>query len=227
MPSNIAHRRAAKAARRKKALASRRAAEPVSLADKVRQLAAAPLHCCLMHGDGSDSGMTSVILARVTETGGMAVAAFLIDTFALGIKDVVFRPMEPSDFDDFLAEAQAAAPLTPVDPSHARKLVRSAAAYAASIGLRAPRGFASIELFFGNVRAEDCAKEFVFGRDGKPFYVVSPFETPEQVAKRLDRLSDRLGPDGFVAEIPISDDIVLTNAPEEPEGRGEIQPNAA
>src|SRR5207253_3762446 len=51
MASPIAHRRAAKAARRKQVLASRRAAEPVSLADKVRRATVWPLHRCLLHDD--------------------------------------------------------------------------------------------------------------------------------------------------------------------------------
>jgi hypothetical protein len=202
MASNIAHRRAAKAARPKKVLTSRRASEPASLADNIKRLAGAPLHCCLLHREEAETGIGSVFLARKVETGEVALAAFLIDTFALGVKDVFFHRMESSDFDDFLSGAGAAAPIVPVDPAFARKLIRSAAAYAASIGLRGPRDFAAIERFFGDNRAEDCTEEFVFGRNGKPLYVVGPTETARQVASRVNRLVERLGPDCFNFAIP-------------------------
>jgi hypothetical protein len=203
MAPNIAHRRAAKAARRKKLLASRRAAEPVSLAERVRRLATGELHCCLMQ---REAGINSVFLARETDTGEIAVAAFLVDAFALGIKDVFFRAMQPSDFEAFLSAALDAAQVAPVEPSYARKLVRDAAAYAGSLGLRPPREFAAIERFFGDVRAEDCAETFVFGRDGRPFYVVGSTETTRQVANRLQHLAEQLGPEGFDFVIPEEDE---------------------
>jgi hypothetical protein len=203
MAPNIAHRRAAKAARRKKLLASRRAAEPVSLADRVRRLATGQLYWCLMQ---QEAGINSVFLAREAQTGEIALAAFLVDAFALGIKDVFFNVMQPTDFKEFLGIAQHAAPVTPVEPSYARKLVREAAAYAATLGLRPPRQFASIEPFFGDVRAEDCVETFVFGRDGKPFYVVGPTETARQVATRLQHLAEQLGPEGFDFVIPEEDE---------------------
>ncbi len=202
MAPNIAHRRAAKTVRRKKLLASRRAAEPVSLAERVRRLATGQLRCCLMQ---QEAGIKSVFLARETHTGEIALAAFLVDAFALGIKDVFFSVMQPSEFEAFLSAAQDAAPAVPVDPSYARKLVRNAAAYAATLGLRPPRQFVSIERLFGDVRAEDCAETFVFGRDGKPFYVIGPTETARQVANRLQHLADQLGPEGFDVVIPEED----------------------
>ena len=78
-------------------------------------------------------------------------------------------------------------------------------AYAASLGLRPHRGFAAIEQLFGDVRAEDCRETFAFGHDGKPLYVVGPTESTEQVVRRLGRLADRLGPEGFDFVIPTDD----------------------
>ena len=202
MGSNMVHQRAAKAARRKKVLAGRRSAEPVSLAEKVRRLAAAPLLCCLLHRDEAETGISSIFLARVLGAGEIALAAFLIDMLALGIKDVFFRRMDRSDFEIFVAEAETAAPVMSVAPPYARKLVGSAAAYGASIGLRPPRDFAAIERFFGDIRAVDCAEEFAFGQNGRPLYVVGPSETARQVAGRVKRLVEQLGPDGFDFQIP-------------------------
>ena len=203
MVPNVARRRAAKTARRKKLLSSRRTSEPVSLADRVRRLATGKLYCCLMQ---REAGINSIFLARETQTGEIALAAFLVDAFALGIKDVFFSAMQPSDLAAFLSAARDAAAVVPVDPSYARKLMREAAAYAATLGLHPPRQYVAIERFFGDVQAEDCAETFVFGRDGKPFYVVGPTETPRQVASRLQRLAEQLGPEGFDFVIPREDE---------------------
>src|SRR5271170_2928380 len=146
MASNIAHRRAAKAAHRRKLLNTRReAATPVSLAEKVRRLATGPLHRCLIQPEMFETGIGTVVLARRAETGEIAMAAFLVDVFSLGIKDVVFQVIEPSQFETYIAMGHEAAPFSAVDPSYARKLLRDAAAYAASLGLRPYRGFAAIE----------------------------------------------------------------------------------
>jgi hypothetical protein len=206
MRVNVARRRAAKAVRRRQVLAQRRkAAVPVSLAEKVRCFAGRPLYRCLLHGDPNVSGIATVFLTREAETGQIAMAAFLVDTYALGIKDVVFRLMEPSDFDQFIAMACVAEPVIRVEPSYARKLVREARAYAASLGLRPPRNFAAVEQLFGDVRADVCTETFTFGYEGKPFYVVGPTETAGQVAKRLGTLVERLGLSGFDVMIPLDD----------------------
>jgi hypothetical protein len=209
MASNIAHRRAAKAARRRKLLNTRRAAAtPVSLAEKVRRLATGPLHRCLIQPEMFESGIGTVILARQAATGEIAMATFLVDVFSIGIKDLMFELIEPSEFEFYVATMHQAAPFHPVDPSYARKLLRDAAAYAASLGLRPYRGFAAIEQLFGDVRAEDCIDEFAFGLEGRPVYMPGPTEGVAQVERRLGHLMDRPGPDGFDVMIPTEEDEV-------------------
>src|SRR5712691_7142570 len=99
MAANIAHRRAAKAVRRKQVLAARRTAQPVSLADKIRRAAAWPLYRCLLHDDIVEGGIGTIFLARRSPDGELALAAFLVDLFSLGIKDVVFQHIEESEFE--------------------------------------------------------------------------------------------------------------------------------
>jgi hypothetical protein len=127
---------------------------------------------------------------------------------ALGVKDVIFDFMFPSEFDEQVSMLDAATPLVPVDPSYARKLLRDAAAYASSLGLRPHRWFAASEQLFGDVRAEDCAEEFSFGIDGRPVYIPGPVESAAQIERRLSRLTERLGSDGFDIVIPLADELV-------------------
>jgi hypothetical protein len=51
---------------------------------------------------------------------------------------------------------------------------------------------------FGDIDSDVCTQEFVFGKDGKPFYVSSPNDSPGRVRAIMKQLGDRCGgPDGF------------------------------
>jgi len=214
--ARLAQRRAAKAKRRKQVLMERRRRVPTSLADKIRLFAELPLHGCLLHGGLQDDGMATVFLTRKCRTGQLVMAGFLIDAMALGIKDVVFQVIEPSEFNEIVVEMERAAPVTRVEPAYARKLVRDAAAHGRSLGLRPPRNFAVLERLFGDVRAEDCTETFEFGDGGRPVYVVGPTENAREVAERLASLTRSVGPSGFDFIIPSEDDDAFEPDAEEP-----------
>jgi hypothetical protein len=96
-----------------------------------------------------------------------------------------------------VATTSTTQPLSCVDPSYARKLLRDVTAWSGSIGFSPHRNFAAVEPLFGDVNAEACDVDFRFGRDGKPLYTPGPFETPAQVRRRLEQLRMRLGDEGF------------------------------
>ncbi len=201
MASNIAHRRAAKALRRKALVAAKRRAEnggaSLPLSQRVRGFAASPIQRCLMHEGLLERGSGVVILIRAVGAGELAMASFLVDTFCLGVKDAFFRTITPWDLEDCLDDAAVATPLVAVEPSFARKLVGDATRYAAGLGLTPHPDFAATEALFGDVRADDCDVTFHFGRDGRPLYIVGPTESPTQIRARLAQLRRQLGDDGF------------------------------
>lgn len=201
MSSGIARRRASKAARRKKLLSERRKLAPAgttsSLGGQMRGLAAAPLHSCLVQDGLFERGNGMVILTRKTGIGRLAVAGFLLDAYCLGVKDVVFRQADVSEIDAFVAALGEGAPLAPADPSYARKLLRDLVAYARSLGFEPHADYAALELLFGDISPDACDIGFRFGREGKPFYMPGPSETPAQIRRRIEHLRRRLGDDGF------------------------------
>jgi hypothetical protein len=109
----------------------------------------------------------------------------------------MYRELDESEMEELLEGAGATAPLAPVDPSYARKLLRDATAYARSLGLPPHPDYASVELMFGDVAADACDVEFQFGCEGRPLYVPGPTESPTQIRRRIDRLRRHLGDDGF------------------------------
>ncbi len=197
MPSGIGRRREAKAARRKKLLAERNKQTPSSLAQQIRRLATAPLHSCLIQEGLFERGNGMAIVTRKSADGGLALAAFLLDVYCLGVKDAMFRQAGTAEIEAFIETCEETAGFEAVDPSHARKLLRDLVAYARSLGFEPAKDYAALELLFGDSPADACDVSFSFGRDGKPFYIPGPGETPAQIRRRLNHLRRRLGDDAF------------------------------
>lgn len=144
------------------------------------------------------------MLTRGITSEYLSLAAFMVDTNCLGVRDAVFNSMGGSDFEFRILE-RAPVAFSDVDPSYARKLLRDVAAWAGSIGFAPHRDFATVELLLGDVKADACDETFQFGRDGKPFYIAGLSESPMQVCQRLEQLRARFGDGGFHYLAPADD----------------------
>lgn len=210
---------AKKAAKRKATVAGKKQAGAFSGAGNVtRHLAAAaqsPLHECLMGQELFDTGLGTVIVSRAMPGGKIGAAFFLLDVFCLGIKNA-----------DVMAESQAAYQwrlervaqhehLIAVAPAYARKLVEDTEAYARDLGFPPHPDYQLARRIFGDIDATACSTRFVFGKDGKPFYIVGPHDSPRRGAQILDTLSRRCGPGGFDYLIPGEDIDALDEAEDE------------
>ncbi len=228
MSSGIAQRRAAKAARRKAVVAAKRkverAATAAPLAERIRRAATAPIHCCRLQKAMFKDGMGSVVLVREMPNGELALASFLVDAYCLGVKDVLFRQIERSTFEEFMESTSAVARFVDVDPSYGRKLLQEAVAYAQAIGFAPHRDYATVVGIFGDVSAEASDATFTFGRDGKPFYVAGPTETQAQIRMRMNHLLTHLGADGFDYLLPLDGEMIDSRDLEELEEEEEEMP---
>jgi hypothetical protein len=195
MAANMALKRARKAQRRKQIVTEKRKVEllETGLAGQVRRAVEMPIQHCLVTEELFECGMGTLVLARGATPHHMIVASFLLDVFCLGVKDVIVRSAEAEEFAIYVAGMGAAAPLSAVDPSYARKLLRDAAAWAQSIGFAPHRDFAVADQVFGDVDAAACNVEFRFGRNGEPVYVPGPSESPWLIRRRQEQMRRRLG----------------------------------
>ncbi len=227
MSQNIARRRGRKALRRKEIVAAKRRLEAGAggLAERVRLAANGPVRGCFVPTDLFLHGIGTVILARATGFGEVAVAAFLVDTFCLGIKEAFFRRLDEDEFEAMMDGADAASPLSSCEPAFARKLLREAAAYARSIGFPPHPDFAAIERLFGEVDADASDTTFEFGLEGRPLYVPGPTETGAQIRRRFSTLRARLGIDGFAFSHPLLEDLAIDMAGTPDQDDGEPAPS--
>jgi hypothetical protein len=191
----MALKRAAKANRRKAVVAEKRKFEMLqdTLAERVVRAARAPIHHCFVSETLFDHGIGTMVLARGTTSNHLTLGVFLVDTWCLGIKDAYLRSADAETFEMMIAALDVTTPIASVDPSYARKLLREAAAWSASIGLAPHRDFAAVERLFGDVSADASNAIFQFGREGKVLYVPGPKESPAQIRRRFEQLGRGLG----------------------------------
>jgi len=201
----MALKRAKKAQRRKAVLAEKRKVEALEQAPagRVRRAAEAPILHCLLAERLFEDGMGMLILARGRPGEQIAMGGFLLDVHCLGIKDVMFRFVGPEQFGMYMDRLSETGPLSPVDPSYARKLMRDLAAWAGSIGFAPHRDFAVVERMFGDVSADASDATFALGKDGKPFYVAGPYESDSLIRHRMEHLQTRLGEGKFDYLVPV------------------------
>jgi hypothetical protein len=193
---------ARKAAKRKKHLQSSQrstAATTGLLTDamQVRLAAGSPVHECLVPDNLFELGMGNVVFSRKTPGGRIVAAIFLLDVFCLGVKNAFTRSVSEGEYRSLVQHITRDAPLESFPPSCLRKVVEEAEAYARDLGFSPHSDYRVAREIFGDVDRSACSMSFQFGKDGKPFYISGPRDTPERSRAIVDLLMERCGPGGF------------------------------
>jgi hypothetical protein len=68
-----------------------------------------------------------------------------------------------------------------------------------------PSDYRIARLIFGDIEANACPVDFTFGKNGKPFYIDGPNDTPAIKRRILKQLERRCGPGGYDYLITVSD----------------------
>ena len=197
---------AAKNARRKAVVTAKKKAEvsSSSLSERIRSAASCPIARCVMPAGLFDIGIGHVILARSLPSGLLGCAFFVVDPFCLGIKDAFYAEIAPDELRSRMEAQSEFQAFVDTEPSRARKLINDVVAYATRLGLAPAKDFMVVETLFGAVDASACAETFTFGKNGKPFYVTGPLDTPARIRSVSRILQDRFGTGGwdFLVQMP-------------------------
>jgi hypothetical protein len=166
-----------------------------SLASRLEGAAAAPiLHCCEADVIWSE-GIGSVLVSRELNNGNVAFALFLVDIYCLGVKDVFTNIVPRATYNQKIYEKLAHQyTLTPLKPECARKLVEGAVRYADDLGLPPHEDYRTAKKIFGEIRVEDCTREYVFGKNGKPLFIAGPNDNRAKCEQILHLLRNHCGP---------------------------------
>lgn len=145
-----------------------------------------------------ESGIGKVLVVRNKSGGRFEAGVFLVDRYCLGVKDAF--AVDTSQFDtveEMLEAILHESGYEEVSPARARKYVESAVAYAQRLGFAPHRDYSKGARVFGGIRAADCEEEFVFGKDGKPYYIPGPYDSPEMADRIVSLLEAKLGKGGY------------------------------
>lgn len=189
-------KRAKKVAKRKTAVSSKKKTGLLGRSRQILSAANGPIHQCLMPENLFELGIGNVVISRALPSGQIGAAFFLLDVFCLGIKDAHFDVMPRDAYNHWMADIQHGT-LRDIDPSYARKLIESAEAYARDLGFKPHADYQMASKIFADIDAAACPTQFEFGKDGKPFFMSGPYDTPATCERIVATLTKRCGPDGF------------------------------
>src|SRR4051794_15779271 len=147
-------------------------------------------------------GMGSVMVSRFKTDGDVESGIFLLDTYCVGVKNAEFLKVDLDEYQtEILPMVEVGGRLERIQPACARKLVEQAAAYAHGLGFSPHPDYKKACRVFGGISAEACASQFVFGLDGKPFYVPGPYDTAEVIHLVLRVLDAKCGVGNYAFDL--------------------------
>ena len=203
------HKRAQKAARRKAVLAGRGGQAHSSRSDLHRARTVAStfgIGYCKVSEGLFDIGMGYVVLGRTISPTKVAMAAFLLDVYCLGVKNAFFFEIDQGKFREMVeGMTESAGPFVDTDPQCARKIVEGAVDYAKQLGFAHHEDYPPAQALFGDIDADSCPTEYEFGQDGKPLYIAGPHDTPARIRKIMRTLTDKVGEENFDYVLPADD----------------------
>ncbi len=195
-------------ARRKQKRESLAHSKPTGLAERFAAAANGPILHSSATTDLWDQGLGWVLLSRQLPGGSVAFAVFLVDRYCLGVKDAMYKIVSRLEYESQILRKMysqfSSRDLTPAD---VRKIVESSAAYAESLGFSPHPDYFKAKPIFGDINAAESTLELEFGKDGKPFFVAGPSDTPARCRQIQRTLTDRCGVGGFHFMMPVTPDM--------------------
>ncbi len=140
-------------------------------------------------------GIGYIIIARKSSGPRLIVGNFLVDVYCLGVKDALWSPETMDSLRGYLSEIEERVKLEPVSAAYGVKVVRGAVDFAAQYNLAPAPDFKYVKLLLDGIDTSECSEEFTFGKDGKPFYIQGPYDSPEKarsIVAKIEGVGDFL-----------------------------------
>jgi len=170
----------------------------VGLAERLTAAADRPILHSWVTADFWDQGIGWVCLSRQLTGGSVAFAIFLVDRYCLGVKNAMAEIVSQATYNSRIENrTRATYHVKDLSPADVRKIVESAVAYAEALGLHPHPDYQAARLLFGTISAAESTLELEWGKDGKPFFVNGPNDTPQRCRQILRTLESNCGRGGY------------------------------
>ena len=195
---------ARKTAKRKAKQQQIRAAGSLSKVQQAARQTHKPILACKVPVGLFANGIGTVVFARGSATGEVALASFLVDVRCLGIKDAMYRVGGPEDYQMCLQAAAIGGASEDWEPACLKKLLEDVSAWAGELGFKPhPDSQMGMALFGDEVDSDDCTRSFTFGKDGKPFFTAGPNDGPRRVKQIIATLERSCGQGNYHFMLPL------------------------
>ena len=165
-----------------------------ALLESVREM---PFVGCWRHKGWQEMGITSILLARAQDDSHIIYAVYLVDLYCLGIKDAFVRNVSRSTLKrhvqkTFQGEEE------PCDIDFAHQLIYGAMEFAHKYGFEPHPDFyrEGADKILDPPGTHPEIHNIEFGKDGEPFYVAGPHDSPafvRYVIQTLQRTAPETG----------------------------------
>jgi len=177
---------------------------------KAKPYASYPLHECLIPDNLFTSGLGELVVTRRIPNGEIAMSAFVIDVFCLGVKDAMFMVLPESEYEHKIKGRMSATGNRGFEKLHqtcAKKLLDGVVDYAKELGFDPHPDYKNAKEIFGIIDAGVCPVKYTYGKEGKPFYMSGPYESPADIQNIINTLTAKCGANGFKTMIRLTDDM--------------------
>ncbi len=192
-------RRNAKRKQRQRTIARQRSR---GLGERLMSASSAPILDSLITEDFWEDGLGQAIFSRQLPSGEVAVAAFLIDRYCLGVKDTFGGIRSQAEYRGFLEYCEEDVDYVELPPADLCCLITEVVEYARDLGLEPPSDLRRVMPIFGDLDPSDATEHFELGYNGKPLFVAEPNEDLERCYRILSILEERCGKCGFSYILP-------------------------
>ncbi len=156
-----------------------------------------PIHEAALSSKLFEAGIGPVLLSRAINTQRIVVSIFLLDVYCLGVKNAFFKEASRARYTEIKQRTFGNDTMRVMSPSCVRKLVEECVAYAEKIGFSPHKDYKTVKKIFGDIDSKNCRINFTFGKDGKPFFISGPKETPQQCREIIEILERSCGSGNF------------------------------
>ena len=165
-----------------------------------------PIKNCLIRKGIFSEGIGTAIVSREMPNSYLGVAVFLLDVWCLGVKNAYFSVLSENEYTDRLNEISVHETLENIHPSCARKLIEQCIDYSDALGFKPHKDFKISRQLLMDIDPTVCPSQYIFGKDGKPFYISGPNENLNQSKKIINSLLSNCGEGNFDYLMSVSEE---------------------
>jgi hypothetical protein len=165
-----------------------------------------PIYKCLISENWKKSNVATIFIVRQHVSGNLTFATYVVDLMCMGVKDSTYKYNMPEEVLQALHENAGKNNMTLVEIPYelAHNIIYSAVEYAAEYGFEPVPEFTSVTQYL--LEDDDDTIPLIDihcgGRDGKPLYINTGFDSPAKEQQTLKQLEKTAGPGNYNYMLP-------------------------